>query len=359
MTFIVSHVSAKTGLLAASDVLISRPEVAGSSPIKLPTRDKPIRHVSAGYELAGTCQKMVIFKRTMILLAGSLIMARAIIEQIRRESNDGEDHVDPQKIVANMGFSEKELSEVSIIYHHLIDDDHISLAPLNCERDDVTDNGRLISAGSGVWNFFDNLQHDKDLTDDPRTSLFASIFAKICTHPLLELAHNNNFDFLYGGWIEICHREKRTFRKKPYAVKFWYRGEDYLASGAAAYFGFYIGAELIILKLQPREANGEVTFEQSITHIEDFIRRGPLVDRPPFPLRPDFIVHVVIDQIKDVAFLHIDQEPEKEAMIIELSDCGIRYAVTNSLRQHLFDLNDTDLTLSTAYIPLDRASENQ
>jgi hypothetical protein len=86
MTLIFSHVNPNTGLFALSDILASRPSHTDPAPISIPFRQEPLTHANAGYSPAGTIQKSVIFGRTLVLFAGTVVIARAIIEQIRSSS---------------------------------------------------------------------------------------------------------------------------------------------------------------------------------------------------------------------------------------------------------------------------------
>src|SRR4051812_12710885 len=116
MTLIFSHRSPITGLFALSDTVVSTlPKYAQE--IELPFRADTLSHHAKGYALKGLQQKTTIARRTMLMWAGSAIVARALFEVILEKSDAGGDLVDIREIMSRSGLSEQELGEISLIYH--------------------------------------------------------------------------------------------------------------------------------------------------------------------------------------------------------------------------------------------------
>jgi len=351
MTLIFSHVNPNTGLFALSDILASRPSHTDPAPISIPFRQEPLTHANAGYSLAATIQKSVIFGRTMILFAGTVVIARAIIEQIRSASDDGQNKIDLMELLDASGLSAKELDAVSLIYHYTPPGPRLLRAQWNCEKIEMPGTDELFSAGTGVWNFFENHQYTSngELPDYER--VLASLLTRLSVHPLYEANSSESLDHLYGGWFELAHRDGATFTKVPYAVRFWARRGGVLFSGGPIHFGWYRDNTLTISRFQFEEKNGIRSLNQDLDIVPDLLGRdeGGI---PKEAIRPNFIIHIVHDlDEQDAVHILIDHQIESEGMILEVSPTGIRGAETHELRKRLLDLgsHDAPQTLSRKY----------
>lgn len=338
MTLIFSHISPITGLFALSDILTSIPAQDEAGQVTIPFRDTPMQHSNAGHELAGTMQKSVIFGRTMVMFAGRVIVARAVIERIRELSDDGEREVDLEATVRGSGLSDAELSEVSLIYHYNPDAPHIVRTSWNCDEVDVAGSNPILSAGSGKWNFFDNLSSDIDIGENRDVNILLNLIGRLAAHPVSELTGTDTLNFLYGGWFELTYRSAQTFKKVPYAVRFWAKMGNVLASGGPINFGWYLGGILNVTRLQVREHNCVQRVDQRDDVIPDFLGRKAKFDRK-WTVRPKFIIHVVFDEEQPgVAYLLTQHDHEEDYMLLEATERGIQMRVSADLRLRLLDL---------------------
>jgi|CXWL01.1.fsa_nt_gi hypothetical protein len=351
MTLIFSHVNPDTGLFALSDILASRPTQADPAPISIPFRQEPLKHANAGYSLAGTIQKSVIFGRTLVLFAGTVVVARAVIEHIRSASDEGQNEIDLLELLDASGLSAKELDAVSLIYHYTPPGPQLHRTQWNCEKIEMPGADELFGAGTGVWNFFENHQSTSSADRPDHERVLASLLARLSAHPLYEANNRESLDHLYGGWFELAHRDDATFTKVPYAVRFWARQGGVLFSGGPIHFAWYRDNTLTVSRFQFVEENGVRSLKQDLDIVPDFLGRdrgGP----PKAAIRPYFFIHIVHDlDEQDAVHTLIDHQIESEGMILEVSPKGVRVAETHELRKRLLDLGSRDAaqTLSRKY----------
>lgn len=329
MTLIFSHIDPTAGLFAASDILVSRPAKSDSPAILIPFREQPLQHVSGGYALVGTMQKSVIFGRTMVSFADSVAVAKAVIDRIRAVSRDGQDQIDLFKVLSDSGLSEAELKQVALIYYYNSPDPVLDRTAWNCEQLEVPGADAIVGAGSGLWNFFENLDYKADDGMPSHEAVLATFLAKMSVHPTYKSNSTESLDHLYGGWFEVAYRDKETFTKVPYAVRFWAKQGDILFSGGPIYIGWYRDNTLNVTRIQLVERAGVRSDTQSNFVVPDFLNRdhgGP----PVGTIRPYFIMHIVHDVDNEgLTYTIVDSNRDSEEMIIELSEKG--YRVTWSL----------------------------
>jgi hypothetical protein len=306
-----------------------------------PFGTEPIAHSNAGYDLGGFSQKTIIVGRTMIMWAGRFLIARVLIGQIVEASNNGRDKIDVRDVLRTSGFGPDEAREVSIIYHYLQEDGGLFRTATYCEFYQEHGQDVAFGSGGGVWNFFKNLRLDgaTDLLKDYQLIL-ANYITKISHHAIAEKMGTDTLDYLYGGWFEITKLADDGFRKVPHAVKFWSRKDGILGSGGPAYYGWYGGHCMYVLRFQLIEkAPGEISSIQQITQVPDFLNRGGYIGPPAKPVRPEIITHVVSDHDTLKMEVFVETDPTNEDMIIEVSQAGPRMAWTPALSKWLLNLN--------------------
>lgn len=337
MTLIFAHINPVTGLLVASDMLISRPDVGLRAPVKLPLRDQEIQHGNSGYALAGFSQKTVIFGRTLVTFAGSVIVAKRLINLIYQASISGENEIDIEDIFQSSGLNEGEINSVSIIYLYNGDTPAISQQVWQCEKAEISDGEFVLGNGTGWWDFFQNIQTQVGRGRPSHEVARSQILGKFAHAIMGERWETTSLDFMYGGWFEFAYRSGKTFTKVPYAMKLWARKGPVLATGGPTIASWYQDYGLHITRMQKIEVNGTIKMTRSTQYIPDILGRSR--DGTPRDVyNPIFIVHSVADEDSKSIHLLIDHEPYPDGMDIEISPRGSGTRYTEAFRQKMLNL---------------------
>lgn len=335
MTLIFSAFDTSTNFFAASDIVVSRQTDLQPEPIALPFASEQIAHRAGGYNLAGTRQKSVIFGRTLIMWAGWQLFAQVLIPALRAASHEGTILVDPSAIIESLDIPEHIRAESAFIYHHIEESGHLRRFCYNLDRLPEQANGRLAAGGTGVWNFFDNMVIDRELDNltvqEQRT---ANFLTRIAMQSLVDFTSTHSLDFLYGGWFEVSFANPISFEKIPYAIRFWARSGDALASGGPIFMGWYNGDNLIVTRFNPYDTQAGVNIRASHFVVEDFLRRESL-RLPERVITPMFVIHVVLHE--DDRAQSASVVPYQESgMRLEIGPEGTRCAWTHEIRHRLF-----------------------
>lgn len=337
MTLIFSYISPITGLFAVSDILISRPKKDVPISVSIPFRENPFEHSSRDYALAGTSQKSVIFGRTMISFADSVMVARAVIKYIREVSDDGQIEINLEKTMEDSGLSQKELDQVCLIYHFNPSGPSIVRTTWNCDKLDINGSNAVWAAGSGTQNFFENIITRLDDRIPDHEKVLQSFYSRLASHPVSEMVGTDSLDHLYGGWFELTYRDEMSFTKVPYAVRFWARKSGTLASGGPIHFGWYHGHDLNITRGQISEKDGSKSLMTSNFVVTDFLRRPSSVPAA-WSIKPYFVIHVVFDEDNFGTAHILIQSDADDGMKLEVTESGFRVGWTDALRDKLLAL---------------------
>ena len=267
--------------VAVADIALSRP-VRAENQVALPFHRGSLKFSSGGYELSGVAQKMTIAKNSLVMWAGSYVVAKTLLKLILEMSEGGKSLLYLKDVVQKSGLSEPEISEVSMIYF-CISDDQVVNQSLNCQTGTAAGQ-KVWGAGTGLWDYADNTTGGFDLD---------SLIARTVLNLASEAWSSKNYEFLYGGWFEIATiSEQLRFKKLSYALKFWRKGADGVVRiDAPCVYSAYRGSDLIITTVYPGE--DPLSSETYVHLVTDFADRRSLeVQRPP-PWRPDYLIHVV------------------------------------------------------------------
>ncbi|WP_156347849.1 hypothetical protein [Sphingomonas sp. Leaf231] len=334
MTLIFSHISDQTGLLVASDLITSRPSRYDKEELQLPVRDGPLIHSNAGSSLAGLTQKTCIINRSLISFAGSVIVAKAIIERFREESADGTERIDLQKLARSMGFNQSELDSVSFLYH-FANGNYINRQVWNCLDLNQGKFENIVGQGSGVWNFFANMQARFD-TEPTHVQVVQGLVSRIANNYLGEILGTETLDYMYGGWFELASRQGNSFAKVPYGVKFWSQQGGVLGSGGPALMSWYNGFHLNVTRFPITGEGPDNDTPPSTIFVQDLLNRG-LAGPPRGVIRPTFVVHLIIDLDRKNQRIIYTSQPEQDGFHMAVSPEGMRLQFTRDFFRKLSD----------------------
>lgn len=288
MTLIASLLTSED-CLAVSDLLVSRPASPSPTAIELPLATGKVSHLADGYAPTTLVQKAVVRNRTMIQCAGSLLVCRVVIKEILKQSDDGTLQVDISNITHGLCLSDAELASISLIYWFCSPPKDITIQGFN--TDSETDGQSLyIMGGTGLWPFF----HNTDLGDTTSpTEAYKNFLTRAMYHLCSERYIPSNYDFLYGGWFEICRRHNGLPEKMRYAVMFWQQGSNNVAqlhdlNPTGLYFCNYDGPDLIVSSIDFTDGKYRRRNFFVPSLLDRQIRRH--ID---LPYKPDIVFHSV------------------------------------------------------------------
>lgn len=277
------------GLVAISDVMLSSPTKSASK-VNLPFRTEPLSHRTGNLCPSGLAHKSVLAENTLILWAGSYPVARSVIEAVMDASRQGRLFADFPRILGSIGLDDSELQGASFIYHYC-DGERIQQFPFNCYKIQV---GRksVCYQGSGAWDFVDNTRvTPAGEARSPNAQAFFGNVGRAIFNLASEAWSTKNYDYLYGGWLEIIVDEQEKLVKLPYAIKFWQRTDAGLVLSLPVFFSWYVGHDLVICRADVEEGGSSV----NLHGIRDFLRRpGGLGEEiPAAQWKPRIVFHVV------------------------------------------------------------------
>lgn len=119
MTLIFSAQGPAVNFFSASDLIISR-FGHENAPMQLPLMHRR-GNKTAPVSFAGLCQKAVVANHTQIQWAGREYVAKAIVQALMAASDDGREFVDCPTVIKQLGLTNEETANVSIIYHYSLE----------------------------------------------------------------------------------------------------------------------------------------------------------------------------------------------------------------------------------------------
>lgn len=292
MTLIYASCGQGIAVMTLSDILLSKPEGSSKSKVALPTQREAIEFERGGYSIAGICQKAIIVGQSIFLWSGSRVIAEFIVRKAAEIGRNGSELLDFPAFLKSLGLSDKELSEVSVVYIHDAPD-VLQEWHLNATQVGVVPQFHVY-AGSGAWDFLDDTVVSETAPSDtePTNPVFSTL-ARVMSTVVAEALTQNSFDYLYGGWLEISWLDSKGLRKVPYAIKFWQRDDDRLNLDLPVFFSWYREHGLYVGRWEQREDSPEC----HIHIIPDPLGRGePLKGCPAAQWEPEIVCHVLFEK---------------------------------------------------------------
>ena len=316
MTLIAS-VATRDEFILIADVLLSTSSKKDRSSLRMPLHIGPVSKEFADFGLSRMAQKLVIVDdRYSLQLAGSAIIGQFILRKLAKSVKllRENEWLHLSQWLHSLGLSDKELSEVSLIYHH-----HHSILPTcyrlhhNCEEK-TTQTERIIHSGTGSFDFIDNWEQRSigrnliSLTRKLLRSLRGDVTSRF--HPLVDnwfsrlgfmmlaetsIDDSGPLNYAYGGWFEIAVSDKTKFLKLPYMVKFWYIAENQIGRDLPTILNTYVDHHLVVTRVDPRgRENGQTTLHYIV---DDPLMRSPAPSQEEVHLRDidiEWQIHIVL-----------------------------------------------------------------
>lgn len=316
MTIILTALGSETGLFSLGDIITSAPGYLGAG-LPLPLQFDTATHSSAGYALSGFAQKLtLVTPNVLVAWAGSLIVARALAEQVRVAAMRG-GRIDLAAAVSASELSQAEVTKVSLILHQVVGD-QIEIQCLNAERGEV-DGIDAAWQGSGSFDFL----HDTVIDAGGRNSGWEAILRGLLTRVASTLAgeaiHRSPYDYLYGGWFEMIISRTSGLRKVPYAMKFWNRRGDQYGYDAPIFFNWYEGSTLFVCSLDQRSGSSDVR-TLKVPDLLSNKRWRKVRTKPRY--HPEFTFHVMLDQDTSDTEIYISDRHSLGHMTLDVSQDG-------------------------------------
>jgi hypothetical protein len=146
--------------------------------------------------------------------------------------------------------------------------------------------------------------------------MFLSFLIRALYQSTTEVFTNSNYDFLYGGWMEISTDEEGKFEKLPYAIKFWSVRGSGVNPSLPVFFSWYKGHDLIICRGDFKGGSPEQrgVAEISIHRIDDFLKRRRHTSRkvPKARWCPRVICHIILNEEKRTYTMLVEKDVETQ-----------------------------------------------
>ncbi len=332
--------------LGLSDVLISYESEPPRKEITRPLRRDPVA-IAGNVALAGMTQKaFVLGERTLVLWAGSEVVARTICDEIAKASDGGQNHVEILKLIDDMGLSESEAKSAAIIYHYLDDERRIHRI-YHFGIVSPTADFELIHAGSGSWDFLEDTAVHMPPANSAPLALSQSWLMRVLATLMNELLSDAPARFAYGGWFELVTIAEEGFRKLNIGVAIWFYRDETLELNRIVY-GNYEGADLMVTDIDMDTKSPRIRHHQ--------IRANPLslaVDLEPEDVKGadelDLLCHAVIQPDGRLGMM-ITNTP-KEHLHLKVDFPKIELELSETTANMLLDLGEGSMATARVLKP--------
>jgi len=269
---VIASVQASDGIFTISDVMVSSPRGAVKRNIDYPLYRQDFFRLAfktnfdnSDWVPSGTAQKAVLFDTGCLALwAGSPQWAKMAIKDIAMTYGHG--RIAPlSESFDRSGLEEHHSKDLSLI---IFRDNGVQLRQDTHNLDGTFRRGpvEVLYCGSGAFHSMLDLE---DITfRDGRFTLERMFLDRAAIAMMGDVLHQNNSQFLFGGWFEFTRCENPNFVKIPYAIKLWGVDGERLFDGPA-YVSGYNKEDLLIFYRDPRSA-----WSQPPTFIPDFLGRS-------------------------------------------------------------------------------------
>lgn len=180
-----------------SDLMLSYDDGLERRKVALPLH-REMKATAGNVAVAGVAQKSVLIgPHTLVMWAGALVVAEAIVREIRLASAGGAVKIDLLKLIDGLGLTDAESESVSIIYH-FSEDGKISRS-WHLASEIPTHGLQLVCAGSGQWDFFDDTHVVLIDEHDAYASVLNMWLSRLFSTLMSELETGVPLEFAYGG----------------------------------------------------------------------------------------------------------------------------------------------------------------
>lgn len=299
MTIILSVHEDHVPIYLMSDVLVSVERLM-DYPVLLPHSTIERGVVSDAGSVVGLVQKTAIAGRTAMMWSGTKVVAELVFKRLLEMSDWGNVYTPLDDVLDSLSLNESERSSVSLQTlfcngpNKLISCGHHMLQWQDPAR--TKSNARVVSAGSGSWDFLVNAEYERRPTDHPLVYDLIHRAAMRTIEPFL--GDKRIFHYLYGGWFETAAVDNERFHKLKTAIKFWVRSPDSsdYNEGGPMIFSDYQDHELI-LRIFGLSSQGKTI---RVMRIPDILARTRLtteqLEKKQVDFSPDLFIHVLMDQ---------------------------------------------------------------
>jgi hypothetical protein len=199
-------------------------------------------------------------------------------------------------IAANhSGLSLAQIEEIGFIYHYRGPNLRLFRDQIGC-FEGFSLGGVLFSAGSGEWDIVNDTVVTGPEHHIEEVRFVSDALSRGLSHIAAEPGSADRYGLSYGGWMEIAWAETDTFRKLPYAAKYWTimeNGELFLHGPLV--FSFYVGDDLFICRMLFDGAQHAPS--TSFWRVPDPLGRTIASSKPnDVPFEPVFTAHHLSDK---------------------------------------------------------------